>query len=171
MSTNLHTCIAHQWLSRHSHTPVCMLVTSTANMSTRVTTKHLDGESLDSWATSSNLGLLYKPKETPSFSHRWNVGTNPDLACASFGQDSRLLDIRVLGKFPLSQHWPSLITPLKLQVPDHSNPVKRLNFRKTDWRHFCLLTDESVERLPPPDTSNIERAHQDFCESLLSAAR
>jgi len=36
---------------------------------------------------------------------------------------------------------------------------------------FCLLTDESIELLPPPDTSNIERACQDFCESLLSAAK
>jgi len=34
-----------------------------------------------------------------------------------------------------------------------------------------LLTDESVERLPPPDTSNIERAYQDICKSLHSAAK
>jgi len=39
--------------------------------------KTSDGESLDSWATSNNLGLLHNPKETASFSHRWNVGTNP----------------------------------------------------------------------------------------------
>ena len=64
-----------------------------------------DGESLDSWATSSNLGLLYNLKETAIFfSHRWNVGTNPDLAFASFGQDSRLPDRHVLGNFPWSQH-------------------------------------------------------------------
>jgi len=49
--------------------------------------------------------------------------------------------------------------------------VKRWNFRKADWKRFCLLTDESVERLLPPDTSNIEGAYQDFCESLLSAAK
>jgi len=74
--------------------------------------KTSDGESLDAWATSSNLGLLYNPKETTSFfSHRWNVGTNPDLAFASFGQDSRLSDRRVLGKLPRSQHRPSLIMP------------------------------------------------------------
>jgi len=40
-----------------------------------------------------------------------------------------------------------------------------------DWKRFCLLTDESVERLPPLDTSNIERVYQDVCESLLSAAK
>ena len=38
-------------------------------------TTSADGESLDSWATSNNLGLLYNPKETASFfSRRWNVG-------------------------------------------------------------------------------------------------
>jgi len=58
----------------------------------------------------------------------------------------------------------------KLKEPAHSDPVKRWNFRKDDWKRFCLLTGESVERLPPPDTSNIEKSFQDFCESLLSAA-
>ena len=48
-----------------------------------------DGESLDSWATSNNLGLLYDPNKTATFfSHQWNVSTHPDLAFASFGQDS-----------------------------------------------------------------------------------
>ena len=109
-----------------------------------------DGESLDSWATSNNLGLLYNPKETASFfSHRWNVGTNQALAFASFGQDSRLPYRVVLGKFLRSPHRPSLITPPKLKLPAHSDPVKRWNFRKADWKRFCLLTDESVERLPP----------------------
>jgi len=51
-----------------------------------------------------------------------------------------------------------LITPPRLKVPAHSDPVRRWNFRKADWKRFCLLTDESVERLPPPDTSNMEKA-------------
>jgi len=49
--------------------------------------------------------------------------------------------------------------------------VKRWNFRKADWKRYCLLTGESVERLPPLDTPDIERTYQDFCESLLSAAK
>jgi len=115
---------------------------------------------------------LYDPKETASFSsRRWNVGTNPDVTFASFGQDNRLPDRRVLGKFQRSQHRPSLITPPRFKVPAHSGPVKRWDFRKADWKRFCLLTGESVERLPPPDTPDIERAYQDFCESLLSAAK
>jgi len=118
-----------------------------------------DGESLVSWATSKNLGLLYDPNETASFSsHRWNVGTNPDLAFGSFGQDSRLPDRRALRKILRSQHRPSLITPQKLKVLAHSDPVNRWNFCKADWKRFCLLTCESVERLPLPDTLHIEKA-------------
>ena len=105
-----------------------------------------DGESLDSWETSNNLGLLYSSEETSSFfSHQWNVDTNPDLAFASLGQESRLPDRCVLGKFPRSQHRPSLITPLKLKVLARSDPVTRWNLRKADWKRFCLLTVESVE--------------------------
>jgi len=58
------------------------------------------------------------------------------------------------GKVPAvtdSQHQPSLITPPRLKVPTHSDSVKRWNFRKADWKGFCLLTGESVERLLPPD--------------------
>jgi len=54
-------------------------------------------------------------------------------------------------------------------APAHSDLVKRWNFHKADWKR--LLTGESVERLPPPDTPDIERAYQDSCERLLSAAK
>ena len=57
------------------------------------------------------------------------------------------------------------------KVPAHRDPVKRWNFRKADWKRFCLLTSESVERLPPPGTPNIERAYQDFCKCLLFFAK
>ena len=67
--------------------------------------------------------------------------------------------------------FPHNATEAQGSCPVHSDPVKRWNFRKADWKRFCLLTDESIERLLPPDTSNIERAYQDFCESLLSAAK
>ena len=93
------------------------------------------------------------------------------MAFVSFGQDGRLPDRRVLRNFPRSQQRPSLITPPRLKVPAHSDPVKRWKFRKPDWKRFYLLTDESVERLPPPDTPNIERAYQEFYESLLLAAK
>jgi len=74
-------------------------------------------------------------------------------------------------KVPRSQHRPSLITPPRFKFPAHSDAVNRWNFRKADWKRFCLLTGESIMILPPPDTPDSERAYQDFCESLLSAAK
>ena len=71
----------------------------------------LDGESLDSWATTNNLWLLYDPKEAACFfTHQWNVGTNPNFEFAIFGQCSRLPDRHVLGTFSRSQHRPCLMT-------------------------------------------------------------
>ena len=36
--------------------------------------------------------------------------------------------------------------PPRFKVPAHSDPVKRWNFRKADWKRFCLLAGEFVER-------------------------
>ena len=141
-------------------------------MSTGVTTKQL--LTVRAWTPGQHpttLDCRMIQRKQPVSSHRWNVGTNPDLAFGGFGQDKRLPDRHVLGKFLRSQHRPSHITPPRLKVPSHSDPVKRWNFRKADWKRLCLLTCESIERLPPPDTLNIERAYQDFCESVLSAAK
>ena len=64
-----------------------------------------DGVCLAGWASANNSTLLYSPKEAASFhSGRWKTDTNPDLAFASVDLDSHLLDRRILGKFPRSQH-------------------------------------------------------------------
>jgi len=47
---------------------------------------------------------------------------------------------------------------------------KALELCKADWNRFCLLTGESVERRPPPETANIEKAYQELYQSLLFAA-
>jgi len=39
------------------------------------------------------------------------------------------------------------------------------------WNRFFLLTGESVERLPPLDTTDIEKAYQKLCESLVTPNR
>ena len=71
-----------------------------------------DGEYLADWENINCLVLLYNAKDGACFySGRWNTGTNPDLAFASVGPNSRLPDGRVLDKFPRSQHRHSLITP------------------------------------------------------------
>jgi len=49
--------------------------------------------------------------------------------------------------------------------------VKCWNFCKAEWSRFCLLTWESIERLPPRDTTNIEKAYKKLCESLLFTAK
>ena len=64
-----------------------------------------------------------------------------------------------------------IATPPRFKVPAQSDPVKRWNFRKADWKRFCFLKGESVKKLPPPDTPDIDRAYQNICEYLLSAAK
>jgi len=66
---------------------------------------------------------------------------------------------------PQSQHQPSFIKPLRLEVPAYSDPAKHWNFHKAKWKHFRLLAGESVERLPPPDTTNHEKAYQNFARA------
>ena len=86
----------------------------------------LDSEWLASWASINCLALLYNAKDAASFySGRWNTGTNPDLAFASIGPNSHLLDRRVLDKFSRSQHQPSLITPPRFAMAVLSMPVKQ----------------------------------------------
>ena len=85
----------------------------------------LDTECLAGWASINCLALLYNAKDAASFySGRWNTGTNPDLAFASIGPNSCSLDIRVLEKFPWSQHRPLLITPPRFAMTVPSMPVK-----------------------------------------------
>ena len=63
--------------------------------------KSLDDECLAGWASINCLALLYNTKNAASFySSRWNTGTNPDLAFASLGPNSRLPDRRVHENFP-----------------------------------------------------------------------
>ena len=94
----------------------------------------------DSQTKFVTLALLYNAKDVASFysGHR-NTGTNPNQASASVGPNSRLLDRRVLDKFPRSQHRPSLITPPRFAMAVPSMPVKRWNFRKAKWSHNIAL--------------------------------
>ena len=85
-----------------------------------------NGERLAGGASINCLALLYNAKDAASFYFgRWNTGTNPDLAFASVGLNSRLPDRRVLDKFPRSQHRPSLITPTTFAMAVLSMPVKQ----------------------------------------------
>ena len=131
-----------------------------------------DGECLAGWASINCLVLLYNAKDAASFySGRWNTGTNPDLAFASVGPNSRLPDRRVLDKFPRSQHRPSLITPPRFAMAVPSMPVKRWNFRKAKWSHYIALTNKFAKTLLPPDSLDVDAAYQDFCNIIKKAAK
>ena len=131
-----------------------------------------DGECLAGWASIHRLALLYNAKDAASFySGRWNTGTNPDLAFASVGPNSRLPDRCVLDKFPRSQHRPSLITPPRFAMAVPSMPVKRWNFRKAKWSHYIALTNKFAKILLPPDSLDVDAAYQDFCNTIKKAAK
>ena len=135
-------------------------------------TNSADGDCLLAWASSNNLALLHDPKDEPSFhSGRWNTGTNPDLAFTTVGPDSRLPYRRVLEKFPRSQHRSSLITPPRLSLPVPGRPVKRWNFRKANWSHYNSLTNKLARNLPSPDSTNVDQAYLDFCNTISKAAK
>ena len=131
-----------------------------------------DGECLTGWASINCLALLYNAKDSASFySGRWNTGTNPDLAFASVGPNSRLPDRRVLDKFPRSQHRPSLITSSRFGMAVPSMPVKRWNFRKAKWSHYIALTNKLAKTLLPPDSLDVDAAYQDFCNTINKATK
>ena len=131
-----------------------------------------DGECLAGWASINCLALLYNAKDAASFySGRWNTGTNPDLAFASVGPNSRLPDRRVLDKFPRSQHRPSLITPTRFAMAVPNMPVKRWNFRKAKWSHYIALTNKFEKTLLPPDSLDVDAAYQDFCNTIKKASK
>ena len=129
-------------------------------------------ECLAGWASINCLALLYNAKDAASFySGRWNTGTNPDLAFASIGPNSRLPDRCVLEKFPRSQHRPSLITPPRFAMAVPSMPVKRWNFRKAKWSHYIALTNKFAKTLLPLDSLDVDVAYQDFCNTIKKAAK
>ena len=128
-----------------------------------------DGECLAGWAS---INCLANAKDAASFySGRWNTGTNPDLAFASVGPNSRLPDRRVLDKFPRLQHRPSLITPPRFAMAVPSMPVKRWNFHKAKWSHYIALTNKFAKTLLPPDSLDVDAAYQDFCNTIKKAAK
>ena len=114
----------------------------------------------------------YNAKDAASFySGRWNTGTNPDLAFASVGPNSRLPDRRILDKFPRSQHRPSLITPPRFAMAVPSMPVKRWIFRRANWSQNIALTNKFAKTLLPPDSLDVDAAYQDICNTIKKAAK
>ena len=119
-----------------------------------------------------DLSLLNKPEYAPSFfSGRWNTGSNPGLAFASEDLNSSKLDRHTLKKFPRSQHQPSLTAASKNLAPVPSDPYKGWNFRKINRKLYGLITNWLSQELPSPDSSSIDEAYQDFCNTIFAAAK
>ena len=131
-----------------------------------------DRECLAGWASINCLAFPYNTKDAARFhSGRWSTGTNPDLAFASVGPNSRLPVRRVLKKFSRSQHRPSLITPSRFTLAVLSMPVKRWNFRKAKWSRYIALTNKFAKTLLLPDSLVLDVAYQDFCNIIKKAAK
>ena len=117
------------------------------------------------------LPCYIMPTTLPVFIPANNTGTNPDLAFASVGPNSRLPDRRVLEKFPKSQHRPSLITSPRFAMAVPNMPVKRWNFHKAKWSHYIALTNKFAKTLLPPDSLDVDAAYQDFCNTIKKVAK
>ena len=76
-----------------------------------------------------------------------------------------------MEKFPRSQHRPSLVTPPRLSLPVQERPVKQWNFRKANWGHYKSLTNKLARNLPSLDSTNLDQAYQDFCNTISKAAK
>ena len=105
------------------------------------------------------------------FSGRWNTGTNADLAFASASHNSWHLDRRTLEKFPRSQHRPSLITSSGSVTSVISEPCKRRNFRKANWKLYSLIANQLAEGFLSPDTGYVDEAYHDFRNTIIAVAK
>ena len=50
-------------------------------------------------------------------------------------------------------------------------PVKRWNFHKAKWSLYIALTNKFAKILLPPDSLDVDAAHQDFCNTIKKAAK
>ena len=124
------------------------------------------------WAANSGLVLLHHPKDAPSFFFGcWNTRTNPDLAFTNVSHNNWHLDRRTLEKFPRPQHQPLLIRLPGSVTSVPSEPCKQWNFRKANWELYCLITNQLAEGLPSPNSGYVDEAYQDFCNTIIAAAK
>ena len=170
MSTSHQQHDCELWISQCFLTPVFMLMILTDVMLTGVTTTTV--QTVSAWLAGQVLIVLpsyIMPRTLPVFIPA--TGTNPDLAFASVGPNSRLPDRRVLEKFPRSHYRPLLITPPRFAIAVPSMPVKRWNFHKAKWSHFFALKNKFAKTLLPPDSLDVDAAYQNFCNTIKKAAK
>ena len=131
-----------------------------------------NGDQLANWCSANDLTVLFDPKQPSSFhSGRWNRGTNPDVTFTT--NIAGVLPTReILGRFPRSQHRPSLITTPPLVSSFSSKPVPRWNFRKADWEAFTSSTEEAFSTLPvSADRQGLNSNYLSFTTILKNSAK
>jgi len=149
-----------------------MLATSIASIPTGVRTQHprtvrawTPGKhptTLDCCTTKGNSQFLLSPLERQ---HQ----PRPGLREFRPGQPTAGQTCRRKVPTVTTMALPHNATKIQGYCPQRSGEALELSQGRLEA--ILPFTGESVERLPPPDTPDIERAYQDFWESLLSAAK
>ena len=152
MSTNLHhlNCIRHR--SRQCLRQPSMQVSSTAstwviNRLQRTVRRSANGHPV--------------PKQCYCMTQRIAVGRSCDPKP----------ERRIIDRFPRSHHRPSIIKVPSLFQPIAGKPVKRWNFRKTNWELFTAETERRTPGLPNPQADDADATYTAYCNMLICAAK
>jgi len=146
-----------------------MLATSTASTSAGIIAQLLTVRARSPGQQPTTLSCWTTQREQPvsSLTDGTSAPTRIWPSRVSAMTTDCLPDRRVLQKFSRSQQRPSLITPPRLKIPAHSDPVKRWNCYKAGWNRFCLLTGESVERLILRTQQTLRRHIRNYARAYI----
>ena len=103
------------------------------------------------------------PDGASFYSGRWNIGTNPNLAFASVGPNSRLRIDASLKSSPGHN--------IDLRLLHHQGLLWQCQACKAKWNHYIALTNKFAKTLLPPDSLDVDAAYEDFCNTIKKAAK
>ena len=128
------------------------------------------GEDVEDWEIDTNLHLLNKEDDEPTFySRRWNTTSTPDLA---FSTDNLfpVTERTVLKQLGGSDHKPIKLS-INLDVPiPQAKCLPRWNYKKADWSMYEALTDTYTRpiNIRRKDTNKMVG---EFTAAMLNAAK
>ena len=127
------------------------------------------GDELEDWEIDSNLHLLNKADDTPSFySRRWLTTSTPDLAFCT-GDILHKIDRHVLDQLAGSDHRPIKLVMNMEYVPQEQKPLPRWNYKRADWDRFAILTDKYCENINTR-YGNIKQMVESLNRAIIQAA-
>ena len=128
------------------------------------------GEDVEDWEIDTNVHLINKEDDEPTFySRRWNSTSTPDLAFSTDNLFS-VTERTVLKQLGGSDHKPiKLSINLNVQIPQ-VKCLPRWNFKKADWPLYETLTDTYTRpiNIRLKDTNKMV---DDFTTAILNAAK